>query len=510
MNLPLVVDIALGLIFIYLILSLLASEIQELIATVLQWRAIHLKKSIEILLAGDLKNSESPDVIELVNRIYNNPFIKSINQEAKGFFSILPRKLTWFIADTTRPLRKLIAKSAKGERTFDKEHSAPSYISADTFAATLIEELQLPKIIHGLTAVRLEKFKNQRLQEVETILTRSLRQIELTELANYITQDLKDDFKNLKTEYTNIVADFKNNKLDIDTSVNRMKHSLEKYIDNFQANIDDENPVLAETLRRLQAFCNHIFSSVEEAIIIGGLKPNINEIVQLMNTSNTVYKEMKTAIQDEDSQTYQTINQLMESLPSVIRGNIETIAKRAQYRAKSTEEGITILRREIEDSFDSSMQRAGGVYKRNAKGVAILIGILLAFGANADTFHIINRLSKDRVLREAIVYKVVQTIDQQSNSPNLSNIDTKKILEDVNLPIGWTDDNRLEQMNWNPIKIKGVPIFSLLTMFLGWIISGFAIAMGAPFWFDLLGKVMNVRNAGKSPKSVRNQDENNS
>ncbi|WP_071190603.1 hypothetical protein [Trichormus sp. NMC-1] len=507
MNLPVVLDIALGLIFIYLILSLLASEIQELIATVLQWRAIHLKKSIEILLAGDVKSSESQDIIELVNRIYSNPFIKSINQEAKGFFSILPRKITWLIADTTRPLRKLIAKSPKGERTFNKEHSAPSYISADTFATTLIEELQLPKIIHGLTAVRLEKFKNQRLQEVETILTRSLRQIQLTELSNYITQDINDDFKNLKKEYTNIVADFKNNKLDIDTSVNQMKNSLEKYIDNFQANIDDENKVLAETLRRLQTFCNHIFSSVEEAIIRGGLKPNINEIVQLMNTSTDVYKEMQTAIQDEDSPTYQTINELIESLPSVIKGNIETIAKRAQYRAKSTEEGISILRREIEDSFDSSMQRAGGVYKRNAKGVAILIGILLAFGANADTFHIIDRLSKDTVLREAIVYKAVQTIDQQSNSPNLSNIDTKKILEDINLPIGWTNENRLEQMNGNPIKIKGVPIFSLLTMFLGWIISGFAIAMGAPFWFDLLGKVMNVRNAGKSPKSARNRDE---
>ena len=31
----------------------------------------------------------------------------------------------------------------------------------------------------------------------------------------------------------------------------------------------------------------------------------------------------------------------------------------------------------------------------------------------------------------------------------------------------------------------------------GWLISAIAISMGAPFWFDLLGKVMNVRNAGK-------------
>jgi hypothetical protein len=39
-------------------------------------------------------------------------------------------------------------------------------------------------------------------------------------------------------------------------------------------------------------------------------------------------------------------------------------------------------------------------------------------------------------------------------------------------------------------------------------VSGIAIAMGAPFWFDLLGKVMNVRNAGKkSNQSHENQDQ---
>jgi hypothetical protein len=41
MSFPVIVDIAIGLAFIYLLLSLLASEIQELIATILQWRAKH-------------------------------------------------------------------------------------------------------------------------------------------------------------------------------------------------------------------------------------------------------------------------------------------------------------------------------------------------------------------------------------------------------------------------------------------------------------------------------------
>lgn len=52
MNLPAILDIALALVFIYLILSLLASEIQEIIAALLQWRAKNLKEAIETLLGG--------------------------------------------------------------------------------------------------------------------------------------------------------------------------------------------------------------------------------------------------------------------------------------------------------------------------------------------------------------------------------------------------------------------------------------------------------------------------
>lgn len=37
-----------------------------------------------------------------------------------------------------------------------------------------------------------------------------------------------------------------------------------------------------------------------------------------------------------------------------------------------------------------------------------------------------------------------------------------------------------------------------LRVLFGWLITAIALSMGAPFWFDLLGKIMNVRNAAKS------------
>ncbi|MFN7523554.1 MAG: hypothetical protein ACK5RD_10455, partial [Aphanizomenon sp.] len=236
------------------------------------------------------------------------------------------------------------------------------------------------------------------------------------------------------------------------------------------------------------------------------------------------------AIQDKDSETYKKIKELIDILPDSVVDNIETMAKRAQIKAKSAEEGINLLRKEIENSFDSSMERAGGVYKRNAKGVAILIGITLAITANADTFHIIKRLSKDSLLREIIVNKASQVVPPGSNYSDVKNLDTNKILKEVELPIGWTnvnlqqqicqpdvsstqefcptDNNSEKQINWKNVKLGDLPIFGVLRVIAGWLVSGIAIAMGAPFWFDLLGKVMNVRNAGKkSNQSHENQDQ---
>ncbi|HEY9688769.1 MAG TPA: hypothetical protein V6D46_02165, partial [Coleofasciculaceae cyanobacterium] len=104
MQLSPIVDIVIGLLFVYLTLSLLASEIQELIATLLQWRATHLKQSIAQLLSGGSQSTISDNgqssgrpgdtkrAEQLTNQLYNSPSINSLNQEAKGLVAIGFRK----------------------------------------------------------------------------------------------------------------------------------------------------------------------------------------------------------------------------------------------------------------------------------------------------------------------------------------------------------------------------------------------------------------------------------
>jgi hypothetical protein len=508
MNLPFILDVALSLIFIYLILSLLASEIQELLTTVLQWRAEHLRRSIEILLAGDAQTSENPEIIQLVNKIYGNPLIQSINQEAKGLLATLPRKATWAIGSFFSLFRKSSSRFKKETVFGDQKRSAPSYIGGENFANTFMDTLQLPILVQKLTEIRLEQFKAERLDDVRQILIQLQVYINNQELSSEFATNIAADYRRLELEYNLIIDEFKKEKYDIYMVINRMGDSLAKYIESFVASIADHEYILDKPLRELKFLKQDIFESAEKAIVIGGLKPNINEIVKSIKKGSDIHGEVIAAIQDKDSETYKKVKELIDILPSSVVDNIETMAKRAQMRAKSTEEGITLLRREIENSFDSSMERAGGVYKRNAKGVAIIIGITLAITTNADTFHIINRLSKDSLLREIIINQAVKVAPQDSNPSDINKIDPNEILKEVELPIGWTSANVQQQINSTKYRVNGLPVFSVLSMIAGWFVSGIAIAMGAPFWFDLLGKVMNVKNAGKKGKqSPKNQDE---
>ncbi|MCC5670253.1 hypothetical protein LC653_42320 [Nostoc sp. CHAB 5784] len=92
----------------------------------------------------------------------------------------------------------------------------------------------------------------------------------------------------------------------------------------------------------------------------------------------------------------------------------------------------------------------------------------------------------------------------------------QKVNPSLSLPLGWDKANRDQQIEESTISLpSGQDKANLkqqtqeskgwfwppLRRFLGWIVSGFAIMMGAPFWFELLGKIINVRNAGKPPET---------
>jgi len=505
MNLPFILDIIIGLIFVYLILSLLASEIQELITTLLQWRASHLKKSIEILLSGESNSEEETKVIDLVNQLYSSPLIKNINQEAKGWFDILPRKFTWMLGNLYRSMKTPKAGVDSQKSMFGNRKSGPSYISSETFASTLLETLQIPTIIQKFSESRLEKFKQERLiKEIEGI--NAQLKASFSDSNEALNNAINNELSALKIGFNKITNDYRLNKASLETTLERMADKLDRYIANSQANLED-NPETKTFLDQLESLREDTFgrstanNKPEMTILLRELKPTLTEVVATLKIGSAAHKEIESTFQNKEDPVYQGIAEAIRTLPESVRESLEVLANRAESKVSSTEEDINQLRHEVENWFDRSMDRASGVYKRNAKGVAILIGFFIACVANADTLHIVSRLAKDSAIRTTITQNAGQIVSRNNGVTDLKGLrdEANDALTDIALPIGWTSANLEQQIGWKPEQPDSFPFLRIFKMIPGWILSAIAIAMGAPFWFDLLSKVVNVRNAGKPP-----------
>lgn len=71
-------------------------------------------------------------------------------------------------------------------------------------------------------------------------------------------------------------------------------------------------------------------------------------------------------------------------------------------------------------------------------------------------------------------------------------------LEALNLPIGWgsVDDVQRKWPSWN-FRDPGGWFDQIQWHFIGWLLTALAISLGAPFWFDLLNKFIVIRSAVK-------------
>ncbi len=69
----------------------------------------------------------------------------------------------------------------------------------------------------------------------------------------------------------------------------------------------------------------------------------------------------------------------------------------------------------------------------------------------------------------------------------------------LGLPIGWT------RQVGDPRSLYGVSWAGWLMRILGWLVTALALSLGAPFWFDMLNKIIVVRGTVK-PKE-KSQEE---
>lgn len=181
----------------------------------------------------------------------------------------------------------------------------------------------------------------------------------------------------------------------------------------------------------------------------------------------------------------------------------------------------------LEDWYNDTMDRVSGWYKRQSNYILLAIGFLLAIIFNVSTLDIVITLSTNEPARKALANNATEYVKTQSQnrSNDISdalNDSSKKNLQFVNelykkdilsnnsvIGLGWGDYGYSKHLA-KDCKTKKPGIFEkigyvLIQTFTNWkkiigfLITAFAISLGAPFWFDLLNKFVNLRVSGTKP-----------
>lgn len=127
--------------------------------------------------------------------------------------------------------------------------------------------------------------------------------------------------------------------------------------------------------------------------------------------------------------------------------------------------------------FDTAMERLSGVYKRRQLLISFLVSLLLAILSNIDSIHLFQTLWQ----QPAMAAHITAVPD---------GLDADVMAQLWVLPIGWQDF---------PPVLDGD--FALQVS--GWLITASTTLFGAPFWFDILQRAINLRGTGAKPAPLR-------
>ncbi|HEX8212924.1 MAG TPA: hypothetical protein VF584_22305 [Longimicrobium sp.] len=154
----------------------------------------------------------------------------------------------------------------------------------------------------------------------------------------------------------------------------------------------------------------------------------------------------------------------------------------------------------LEAWYDSSMDRVSGWYKRSTHRVLFVIGLFVAVTLNIDTTAIARHLYHDTGARDAAV-AAAGALNAAGSTAGIGYEEARAQLNSIQLPIGWS---RREVRPRGPDPVKDFWVWWVVPV-IGWLMTAFAATMGAPFWFDMLNKVMVIRSTVKPNEKSPNE-----
>ncbi len=180
----------------------------------------------------------------------------------------------------------------------------------------------------------------------------------------------------------------------------------------------------------------------------------------------------------------------------------EELKRVLKQMLREADNKLDVFKTKVDGWYNSIMDRASGWYKRTTHNVLILVGLSMAVILNADTLALYEHLESDPETLSQLV-TAAETLSQKESVDSLVRTDLefadaleqfksyKGQVEELESPLG---------MGWKNADMVNASAYDWLTKVLGWIITALAISLGAPFWFDILKKMVSIRTSGSKPQ----------
>lgn len=444
MSITAILEIALGMVFVWVGLSLASMYIQEWVVGKLGWRSSMLESYLTNLLADP----------SLAAQFYDHPLIQGLHSGTDG-------------------------------------SQKPSYIPSAQFSTALLDLIRdAPK-------------------------EASLIQKTLLELQTE-TRRLSKDKKALAQTQINLAL-----------GLTRQALATE----GGQAMADSILAEAKEKIRTLSADFPALQSVIEAKFVeYASQKKQIDNLLAFYQAKNGG-QEAVTALQ----QIQLGLAVLSVSQPQLKQAVDALLTGIEEYTEQGTSTYLQ-ARKNLETWFDSGMERLSGWYKRRSQTLALVIGVGVAIFMNVDSLQLVSTLWRDPLVRESLANQATVFLEQ--NPETAPSLDAEQLaqlqaqISQFNIPIGWVGsalpvdsfgaammgDGTQKRCTLSPqsgvdlfgmrvgkecYPLTNTPKFNDLTGWLlkavGLLISGVAAAQGAPFWFDILKNIVNIRTSGAKP-----------
>lgn len=525
------VEVGIGLIFVWMVISIATIQIQEWIATnILKWRAKDMESAIRKML-GDPVWAE---------QLYRNPIIAGLSK---------------------------------------KTGVKPSYIAANKFAVALFDVV--------MTTGTDGSYIQQSLHKIQTELNQAPKA--LGPLIRYIFKRWRKSIEGLFINILNFLFDAqivtKQTKYEellclaqnATTSETAMRVFLNRLISHeytkgsvaktrfTRSQFFDEYPGLKElaiSLYKKIIAKNRI--SDDDNFLKGNIDQVLDALGEALNARNNQGEYILRLIEilkfdDEKHGTLERIGtgiELLREINPTLHRSLNTVTLNLQKVSESTttmdsvrnlfvktentiqqQEGrLAKARTEVELWFNDAMDRLSGAYKRKAQAMAFLIGLVLAIILNIDSIELAKHLWREPAVRQVLAANAEKFVDENPTLPKPGEKNPPDVVRDLqvqfaslNLPVGWNlsayTGDKTVKLFASPNEVAGVcPAYdtdaatpgiqhifcyeiknpppdqaAVLAKFMGILFTALATMQGAPFWFDMLKKLVNIRGTGTNP-----------